>query len=162
MMNDPQAPEISEPFEPQPADLGGCGKPAVFGCLVILGLLAIGLVVFLVKAKDMLDWALLRYQDVVVENLSEEVSAAERQRLELAFEGAREAIRDNRMDPAALQELQRFMSSPPGRSQMGVETVRELTAVLEALAGSSAEPSPKQPAKERPASRTAAIRYARL
>ena len=130
-----EMPESRAPFSPQPADLGGCGKPAVIGCLAVLVVLAVGLVVFVIKARDMLDWALLRYQEAIAANLSEEVTEEERRRLERAFEGARSAIRDNRMDPSALQKLQRFMSSPPQSDQrIGPETVRELTEVLESIA----------------------------
>ena len=135
-----KVPEVGAPFDLQPADLGGCGKPAIIGCLVILVLLAIGLVVFLAKARNMLDWALVQYESAVVTNLAQEVTEEDRQRLERAFESARAAIRENQMDPSALQRLQRFMSSPPrGDRPIGTEKVRELSEVLEALARSGVE-----------------------
>lgn len=137
MNGEAQTPEVVSPFEPEPADLGGCGKPVVIGCLAILVLLAVGFVIFLAKARGMLDWALLQYQTAVVTNLSEEVTVEERQRLESAFENARAAIRENRMEPSALQRLQRFMSSPPRPNQpIAPDTVRELSEVLESLARS--------------------------
>lgn len=124
--------ESNEPFEPQAADLGGCGKPAVFGCLALLGLLAIGLFVVMFKARDMLGWALAEYEESIVEALSEEVTAEERERLAVAFARARAAIDENRIDPAAMQKLQRFMTSPPDVNQpIDAETVRELIEVLE-------------------------------
>ena len=57
----------------------------------------------------------------------------------------RAAIRENRMDPGALQNLQRFMSSPPRPNQpIDSEAVRKLTEALEAVAKSPAEsPRPK-------------------
>lgn len=145
MHDDLQAGEVKTPFEPQPSDLSGCGKPAVIGCLALLVIVAIGLVVFVVKARNMLDWALVKYEEVVVENLAPEVTQPERERLQSAFESARNAIRQNRMDPSALQSLQRFMSSPPRADQkIGSDAVRELTEALEAVARARVElPSPK-------------------
>lgn len=135
MESDLPTPETSEPFEPKAADLGGCGKPAVFGCLAVLVLVAVALLIFMLKVRGMLEWALTKYEDAIVVNLSEEVTADDRQRLVAAFDGARAAIRENRIDPHALQELQRFMASPPDtRDSIGPETVRELTDVLEAIA----------------------------
>ncbi|MCP4202989.1 MAG: hypothetical protein GY769_13785 [bacterium] len=140
MNDEAQTPEVRTPFEPEPADLGGCGKPVVIGCLAVLVLLAIGFVVFLAKARNMLDWALLQYQTAVVANLAEEVTVEERERLVSAFEDARAAIRENRMEPSALQKLQRFMSSPPKPDQpITPDTVRELSEVLESLAGAPVE-----------------------
>ncbi len=134
MESDFQAPDSTEPFEPKAADLGGCGKPAVFGCLTVLVLLAVALGIFMFKVRGMLEWTLTKYEDAIVVNLSEEVSADDRQRLIAAFEAARTAIRENRIDPHAIQRLQRFMASPPdSRERIGLETVRELTEVLETI-----------------------------
>lgn len=160
MSDEGQPVETNAPFEPQPSDLGGCGKPAVVGCLVLLVLAGIGLIVFLVKARSMLDWALVQYQQVVVENLAEEVGEPERERLDAAFEAARDAIRENRMNPAALQNLQRFMSSPPQPNQpIGPETVRDLTEALEAVAEPGGEAGP-EPGPATEPSRTAVLQHA--
>lgn len=133
-----QTPEESVPFEPQAADLGGCGKPAVIGCLVVLVLLAIGFAVFLFKVADMLDWALAQYETRIVTNLSSDVALEDKERLESAFASARVAIREKRFDPEALQELQRFMASPPDLSEpVGPDEVRDLIEVLE-MVGKSA------------------------
>ena len=134
MDSDFQVAEAPTPFEPQAADLGGCGRPAVFGCLMALVLVAAGAIVFMLKVRDMLDWALTKYEDAIVVNLSDQVTAAERERLVRAFAAARAAIRDNRIDPDAMQRLQRFMVAPPSAGgPLGPATVRELTEVLEGI-----------------------------
>ena len=161
MNDEAQAPEVMAPFDPQPADLSGCGKPAVIGCLAIVVLLAIGLVIFLANVRDMLDWALVQYENAVVTNISEEVTVEDRQRLERAFASARAAIRDNRMEPSALQRLQRFMSSPPRPDQpVGPETVRELSEVLESLARPGAERPETEPVVAPVATVTASVHHA--
>lgn len=134
MEHDFEADQAAQPFQPQAADLGGCGKPAVFGCLTVLVLLAVGFMVFMLKVRDMLDWALVKYEDAIVVALSDEVTADERERLVRAFDSARAAIRENRIDPSSMQRLQRFMASPPDASKsIGPETVRDLTEVLELI-----------------------------
>lgn len=145
MGTEPLAAEDSSPFEPQAADLGGCGKPAVIGCLALLVLLAVGFAMFMFKVRDILGWALVKYQDAVVANLSEEVTDEDKQRLVIAFESARGAIRANRFDPEALQRLQRFMASPPKAGRpIEPEAVRELTEVLEAVGKPATdEPDPE-------------------
>ncbi len=161
MNDEAQAPEVMVPFDPQPADLSGCGKPAVIGCLAILVLLAIGLVFFLANVRDMLDWALVQYESAVVTNISEEVTVEDRQRLERAFESARAAVRENRMEPSALQRLQRFMSSPPRPGQpVGSEKVRELSEVLESLARPGAQLPEMEPVVTPVAAVTASVHHA--
>ena len=161
MNDEAQAPEVMVPFDPQPADLSGCGKPAVIGCLAILVLLAIGLVFFLANVRDMLDWALVQYERAVVTNISEEVTVEERLRLERAFESARAAVRENRMEPSALQRLQRFMSSPPRPDQpVGPEKVRELSEVLESLASPGVELPEIEPVVTPVAAVTASVHHA--
>lgn len=163
MNEDGQADAVNTPFEPQPAQLSGCGKPAVIGCLAVLVILAVGLVIFLAKARNMLDWALVQYQGVVVESLAPEVTQPERQRLEEAFDAARAAIRENRMDPGALQNLQRFMSSPPRPNQpIDSEAVRKLTEALEAVAKSPVEPPGSKPATAPASGSIAAMHHVRV
>ena len=146
------AADVNIPFEPQPADLGGCGKPAVVGCLVLLVIVGVALLLFFVKIRSVLEFGLSQYQTNVVQNLSEEVTADERLRLDAAFESALAAIRENRMRPEALQGLRRFMASPPSLEQpLGPDDVRELTEVLEALESSPAgKPSPGDPGRSLP------------
>lgn len=160
MERDLEVDQAAQPFQPQAADLGGCGKPAVFGCLTVLVLLAAGFLVFMLKVRDMLDWALVKYEDAIVVALSDDVTEEERERLVHAFAEARAAIRENRIDPSSMQKLQRFMASPPDASKsIGPESVRDLTEVLE-LIGKPAVGPPDQEFDSVPAESggTAAVR----
>lgn len=147
----PPEPPVARPFDKQPADLGGCGKPAVVGCLIVLILVAVGFVYFLSRAMDLLSWGLVQYQKDVIESVAEDVPADEVARLERAFEAARAAIESREIKPEALQRLQRFMASPRKKGEkVGVETVRELTTILEEVGNVASlpglEPDPVSPA----------------
>lgn len=151
--------EAASPFEPQPADLGGCGKPAVVGCLLVLVLVAIGFMFFLFKVRDVLHWALAEYEQKVFVSLADDVTDDDRARLEKAFDSALAAIEENRINPESLQGLQRFMASPPKSNEpVDHETVRSLIEVLEAVGGvPSSVPEPEEdtgPSEEDAASRT--------
>lgn len=126
----------AEPFESEPAQLSGCGKPAVIGCLIVLLVVAAGLFLLMWKAQDLLEFAIEEYREAVVESLPRDLSADERRRLDEAFEAAIAAIHSGELDPVGLQSLQRALAAPPRPGEtLSRETVLELTQALEAIAG---------------------------
>jgi hypothetical protein len=142
-----ETPLFSEPFAAEPAQLSGCGKPAIIGCLVVLIVFAAGLFLLMWKAQDLLQFAIEEYRDAVVESLPDEITLEERQRLDAAFDGAIKAIEAGDLDPAGLQGLQRALASPPRLGEtLSRETVLDLTLALEAIAGANGgdERSPDQ------------------
>jgi hypothetical protein len=150
----PGAPQpfASAPIEPR---AGGCGKPVFIGCGVVLVVLGILGVLFVVKAKDLLVWSLERAKTGITANLPADVTDADRQRFEAAFAAAASNIRAGKMDPAALQRLQRRLmqavQKPQG--QLTREEFLALTSAFEQLGGiarpveetPAAEPAPAPP-----------------
>ena len=130
----------TEPFRSEPAQLKGCGKPAVIGCLVLLLVVAAGLLILMWKARDLLEYAIVQYREAVVESLPEDLSLEERERLDRAFDAAILAITSGELDPAGLQRLQRSLASPPRRGEtLSRAAVLELIEALEAVAGEAGE-----------------------
>ncbi|MCB1008414.1 MAG: hypothetical protein KDB94_05900 [Acidobacteria bacterium] len=130
----PQRPFAAEPTTPP----GGCGKPLLIGCGLLAILLGIGAVVFVVKAKSLLAFALDKLQAEVVANLPEDVTPAERERLDTAFSATLGRIRKGEIDPEALQRLQaRLVEATNSASQdkLTRAEVQELTLALEGFAG---------------------------
>jgi hypothetical protein len=126
----------SEPFSPEAAQMAGCGKPAVVGCLVLLILVGLGLGMLVWKARDLLVYAVGEYRTAVFEALPEDLPAGERERLEAAFDAAIATIESGDLDPAALQGLQGALASPPRPGEvLDREEVLELTRALEAVGG---------------------------
>ena len=144
----PGAPQpfASAPIEPR---AGGCGKPVFIGCGVVLVVLGILGVLFVVKAKDLLVWSLERAKTGITANLPADVTDADRERFEAAFAAAASNIKAGKMDPAALQRLQRRLmqavQKPQG--QLTREEFLALTSAFEQLGG-IARPVEEPPAAE--------------
>ncbi len=155
-MSEPTPPPAPQPFASAPIEprAGGCGKPVFVGCGVALVLLGILGVVFVVKAKDLLVWSLGKAKAGITANLPADVTAADRERFETAFAAAAANIKAGKMDPAALQRLQRRLmqavQKPQG--QLTREEFLALTSALEQLGGIApapvGEPSAPPPAAE--------------
>lgn len=135
-----------KPFAPEPkAAPGGCGKPVLIGCGLLAILLGIGAVVFVVKAKSLLAFALEKLEAEVVANLPEDVTGEERERLRTAFDGTLARIRSGQIDPEALQRLQlKLVAAAESASQdkLTRDEVQALTLALEGFAGIESPPAP--------------------
>jgi hypothetical protein len=133
---------VPSPFDLPPRRTearSGCNKAVLLGCgglLVLFGILA---VVFVAKAPDILKWGLGYTEREVMGRLPEEVTAAERDRLQRAFAGAGRGI-EAQPDPEALQAFQSKMLQISGKPKLTPEDVRELTEVLERLGGAPKPP----------------------
>jgi len=134
---------------------GGCQKPALVGCGVVALLLGIAAVVFVVKAKDVLAYAMNQLRAQVVAHLPEEAGDAERRQLEAGFDAALARIRAGTIDPASLQELQKKLTavaSAAGSRRMTRDELGGLIAALdrfnqvESEKPASPPPAPADPA----------------
>jgi len=108
-------------------------------------------VVFVVKAKSLLAFALEKLQAEVVAHLPEEMTEAERERLETAFDATLDRIRSGQIDPEALQRLQiRLVAAAESASQdkLTQGEVEALTLALEGFAGLDSPESPEAPGGE--------------
>ena len=141
-------PPAAEPFATAPVEprAGGCSKPMLIGCGVVFLLLGVAGLVFVMKARDLLVWSLDRTRAGVLANLSDEVTAADRERFDAAYAAASARIRDGRIDPVALQGLQSELMSAieNPRQKVSREKFVKLTTALERMGG--IEPAPAEEA----------------
>jgi hypothetical protein len=127
-------PPSAKPFAPEKmSGGGGCQKPLLVGCGLLSLLLGIAAVVFVVKAKDVLAYAMNQLRAEVVTHLPEDAGESERQRIEVGFDAALTRIRSGELDPAALQELQKRLTGAASAAASRRLTREELTALLAAL-----------------------------
>ncbi|MGB5516727.1 MAG: hypothetical protein WBP36_19610, partial [Thermoanaerobaculia bacterium] len=77
-------------------------------------LLGIGSVVFLLKAKDLFGWMMSELETQVMESLPANITEPEVQELSAAFDAAVEAVREDRANVVALQDLQKMLREALG------------------------------------------------
>jgi hypothetical protein len=141
------------PFSGEPRDLGsrgGCGRPLLLGCGVLIVLLGIAGIVFVAKAKDILAYAMGELQQQVTAALPPEVTTDERTRLARGFDAAMERIAAGKVEPPALYALQRQLMKAAEKAPAGTLThddVLDLLSALERVGGLLEAP----PAGEEPA-----------
>lgn len=152
-------PQPSVPFGTAPTEpaAGGCSRVGLIGCGVVILLLGAAALVFLFKAGDLFGWALTQFETEITEALPEDCTETERQRLSEAFTAAAEAVRSGDFDPSALQALQSKLreSLLDEDHSLTREQVRELTLILEEVAGQRSEEDPGE--EEAPAPALAAL-----
>ena len=128
-----------DPFEPRaaPSMPSGCGKPVLVGCGAAAVIAGIGVLLLLAFAPRIFGWALGRFESQLLSALPPTVDAAERARLEAAFDSAIAAVAAGEADPQALLDLQGPLTRVAGKSgeDLTAEDVRELTEALERVAG---------------------------
>lgn len=99
------------------------------------------LVVLATQSHRLLDFALGELEEQVDARLPEELGHAEQERLAIAFDDARAAVREKRVGISALERLQGELLGN-GEGPLTPEEVRRLSEALEALARPSPEPEP--------------------
>ena len=123
----PPPPSPFQPINPGPAPVpgktGGCGKPVVIGCLILLVLMGIGLVLLFSNAPKLLDWAFGQMERGILAQLPPDVS---------------KAAREGTADPAELQDLQRKIMQVSSKRPLTRQDVLDLTRELEEAAGKKA------------------------
>ena len=140
-MSDPQAPlpPLPEPFAPAPRPLKspGCGRGALIGCGVLVLLLGIGAVGLAMNVNRMLVWILQRLEAQVETKLPADLTAEERTRFKSAFADLYRTIQEGKVDPIAVQSLQRELMALATDVDRGLsrEQVLRLTEAVEKAAG---------------------------
>ena len=153
----PSAPPAA-PFEPTARPkAGGCPKPLLVGCLVLVilvGVGVIGLLFFAVKNFGKLMQVYLQESETaIVSKLSPDVTPAERQRLQTAFASARRRIAASKspQDTAAsAQGLVFKLRELTSQEKIRRQDVQELTQMLEDFAGHSSGTAPPTPSPSGP------------
>ncbi|MDH3744277.1 MAG: hypothetical protein OES47_04145 [Acidobacteriota bacterium] len=137
--------EDSRPFEPGPANLTGCGKPVVIGCLVLLVLLAAGMILLLTQSNRLMSWTMNQVKAQVMAELPPAVETEERDRLAAAFESATAALAAGDIDPEDLQSLQRVVAEVQASGgKLSAEQVEEVTLLLEEIGDSGSSEGPQE------------------
>lgn len=131
----PPEPPASRPFtgEPRAVGGGGCGRPLLIGCGILVVLLGVAAIVFVAKAKDLLAWTMRELQQQVVAALPDDVTADERARLDRGFERSLERIYAGQVEPPALYALQRQLMNAAEKSQEKTLTRDDALDLLSAL-----------------------------
>lgn len=142
----PPPPSPFQPITPGPAPVpgktGGCSKPVIIGCLVILVLAGVSLVALFVYASrnygKLMDMSLTQTEAQVFAQIPEDVIPAERERLRAAFEGARQAYKTRELQEIGQQAQTvqfKLLELVRKGNAMTRQDVLELTEMLEGLAG---------------------------
>lgn len=147
-----EPPPPPSPFNPgaPPPKAGGCPKPLIFGCLGALVLVGLGLVGFFfyvgTHVHQLLQFSLKQSETAILSDLPKDATPEERQRLQQAFEAARQRAGrpSSTQDIAeASQQLQLKMLQAVRKGQEHALTradVQDLTAALEEFARTGTAP----------------------
>jgi len=145
--------EISrEPFSPEGPQSKWSGGPrwGLLGCGAMILLLGIGSVVFLLKAKDLFGWMMSELETQVMESLPANITEPEVQELSAAFDAAVEAVREDRANVVALQDLQKMLREALGNgpNRLSREEVQNLIGALDRVSGRTAGDDADRPESE--------------
>jgi hypothetical protein len=113
---EPQSPPPpASPFNPVPRPVppqggGGCSKPLIVGCIVVILVAAIavlgGIYYVGTHAVALLQWSLQQMETNLLAQLPKDVTPEEKANLQQAFTDVRKAIQDGKVPPERLQPLQ--------------------------------------------------------
>jgi hypothetical protein len=142
----PRLPTDPRPFgEAAPRAAGGCQKPILIGCGLITLLLGIGAIFFVLKAKDVLAFAMDKLRAQVMAQLPADLAEVDRERLQASFTETMNRIREGKIDPTALQELQKQLTEAAqatANRKLGAGEIRELQQALDRFNGAEPAPAP--------------------
>jgi hypothetical protein len=152
-MTEPEGPAPADPSQLPPAPFepgaprnpagSGCAKVALVGCLGLLIVLGIGLIVMVTQGPKLFGWLLDHTRTTIEARYAPDVTDADRTRVRAAFAAARKAVDEGRMDPAAMQTLQRRLMDTLGAQ--GPISREQALALAEALEGVGASKPPAGP-----------------
>jgi len=127
--------EPGRPFtgQPKPAP-AGCSRPLLIGCGVVIVLLGLAAIVFIVKAPDLFAWGLGSLREGIVAKLPDDLTDAERARLDRGFDAVAERVKGGEaVEPPALKALQRQLVSATEKANAGELTRDDVLDLLSAL-----------------------------
>ena len=144
----PPLPEpFPEPSSARPRDPGrtrrGCLIAGVAGCGLLAVVLGVGLVVALTQADELLEFVLDFGRTRIMEELPEDITSEERNRLDRAFDSVLERYKTRPATPADNRRLQMALTDALRRAERGLldsDDLRRLTERLERIAASGASP----------------------
>jgi hypothetical protein len=135
---EPNPPSPFNPGQPGQPRTGGPSRtrPLLIGCGVVFVLLGIATVILMVKLPELSGWVFQRMEQQVMAKLPPEVTPEERQRLDVAFDAAGQAVGEGKSDPGKVQELNSKLMEmgQPGRT-LTHDDVLKLLHDLEEVAG---------------------------
>jgi uncharacterized membrane protein len=142
----PPPPSPFQPITPGPAPAppksGGCSKPVIIGCLVLLVLAGVALVgIFVYVSRNygkLMDMSLTQTEAQIFAQMPKDVTPTERERLRDAFEGARQAYKTRDLQEIAqqAQTIQfKLLELVRKGNDMTRQDVLDLTEMLERLEG---------------------------
>ncbi len=144
----PPLPEpFPEPSSARPRDPGrtrrGCLVAGVAGCGLLAVVLAVGLAVALTQADELLEFVLDFGRNRIMEELPEDITSEERNRLDRAFDSVLDRYKTRPATPADNRRLQMALTDALRRAERGLldrDDLRRLTERLERVAASNTSP----------------------
>jgi|GEM_PF-778960 len=148
---EPQSPPPpASPFNPTPRPIppgsGGCSKPLVVGCVIVVlvGAIAVlgGIYYVGTHAVALFQWSLQQMENNLLMQLPKDVTPEEKANLQQAFADARKAIQDGKVPPERLQPLQfKVIEITRKGSSVTRQDIVDFTGSLEEVAGKPAPPA---------------------
>jgi uncharacterized protein HemX len=154
---EPQSPPSpASPFNPVPRPVppqggGGCSKPLVVGCIVVILVAAIAVLggIYYVGTHRvaLLQWTLQQMETNLLAQLPKDVTPEEKANLQQAFTDARKAIQaDDKLAAERLQPLQfKIIELTRKGSSVTRQDVVDFTHALQEVAGKPAGPAGASP-----------------
>jgi hypothetical protein len=149
-------PPPASPFNPTPQPAiprggSGCPKPLIIGCLAVLvvgGIALLGGFWWIMNNVDrLMTFTLQQTEKTVMAQLPQDVTSEERERLQSAFQGARQRLASAGSSQEIAQEAQKLNMDILTVSRKGTgltrEDVRQLTESLESFASGGGGPPAK-------------------
>ncbi len=147
---EPQSPPPpASPFNPAPRPIppgsGGCSKPLVVGCVVVIlvGAIAVlgGLFYVATHAAALLQWSLQQMENTLLVQLPKDVTPEEKANFQQAFADVRKAIQDGKVTPDRIQPLQfKILELTRKGSSITRQDILSFTRDLEEAAGKPPAP----------------------
>lgn len=142
---EPQSPPPpASPFNPTPRPIpqgsGGCSKPLVVGCVIVVlvGAIAVlgGIYYVGTHAVALFQWSLQQMENNLLVQLPKDVTPEEKANLQQAFTDVRKAIQDGKVPPERLQPLQfKIIEITRKGSSVTRQDIVDFTRSLEDVAG---------------------------
>ncbi len=136
------APSSARPRDPA-RTRRGCLIAGLAGCGLLVVVVVVGLVVALTQADELLEFVLDFGRARIMEELPEDITSEERNRLDRAFDSVLERYKTRPATPADNRRLQMALTDALRRADRGLldrDDLRRLTERLERIAASSTSP----------------------
>jgi hypothetical protein len=112
----------------------GCLKWGLIGCAGASVALIVGLLFLLNNAKGMMDWAMTKMSDQVLDAAGPDVTPADREAFTAAFQVFREKGKAGKLTPSQIQDFQKKTVAAVSDGKVTAGEMRDLTAALRNLA----------------------------